>query len=163
MQARELREMFDYLIDTRARVLDHGRALGWEEFSRDRGASWGSMLGIFLHLLDDEEGWLQIATQGGSVVDTPDRKPSAYVSLDQVAEDNARVGALTHARLAPLSDADLERTVEFWWPEETVHRSFEKIALHAFVDELAHVGELICLSWQLDVKPPYLDWIDYRG
>ena len=42
-------------------------------------------------------------------------------------------------------------------------RSFERIVLHAFVDELAHVGELVCLFWQMDVEPPFIDWIDFRA
>ena len=42
-------------------------------------------------------------------------------------------------------------------------RSFERIVLHAFVDELAHVGELVGLFWQMDVEPPFIDWIDFRA
>ena len=161
MQPSEVRAQFEYLIDTRARFLPTFEQLGWKEFQRDREASWGSMLGIFLHILDVEEGWWQIATRGGATSETPDRKTGDYSNFEQVKEDNERVGSLTRARVAHLTEADLKRTVDFRWPEP-VSRPFDQIVTHAWVDEVAHVGELICLLWQLNIKPPYLDWIDYR-
>jgi len=161
VEPAEIREQFEYLIDTRERFLAKFEELGWDAFQKDRGASWGSALGIYLHILDDEEGWWQIATQGGSTSETPDRQPSDYTRFEQVRQDSDRVSALTRARLAKLTPAELGRAVEFRWPE-AVSRPFEQIVTHAWVDELAHVGELICLLWQLDVRPPYLDWIDYR-
>jgi len=161
MQRDEVADLFEYLISTRGRFLEKGREIGWSEFTKDRGATWGSMLGVFVHMLDVEEGWWQIAVQGGSTADTPDRKVGDYESFDRLAEDNARVDALTRSRLATLTNEQVTRAVTFRWPQETA-RSFEKIVVHAFVDELAHVGELICLFWQLGVKPPYLDWIDFR-
>jgi uncharacterized damage-inducible protein DinB len=162
MNPQELREFFEYLIETRARLLDKFREVGWEEFTRDRGATWGSMLGIFLHMLDDEEGWLQFAARGRSIVDGPDRKVESFSTFDQLFEDHARVAAETRAFLGQLTEADLSKEVEFEWPGEVARRTLERIATHAFIDELAHVGELICLLWQIDVKPPYIDWIDYH-
>jgi uncharacterized damage-inducible protein DinB len=160
MRPADLGRQFEYLIATRARFLEKFRQVGWEEFTKDRGASWGSMLGIFLHMLDDEEGWWQIATRGGSLSETPDRQSSAYRSFDAVAEDNLRVGEQTRARLSELSEQDLARAVTFRAPEELT-RTFETLVMHAWVDELAHVGELTCLLWQIDVKPPFLDWLDF--
>jgi uncharacterized damage-inducible protein DinB len=162
MRRQELCELFDYLIETRTRFLETFRQIGWEEFSRDRGATWGSMLGIFLHMLDDEEGWLQFAARGRSIIDGPDRKAGSYSTFEQVSEDQARVAAQTRAFLRQLTEEDFSKVVEFEWPGEVAHRPLEKIAMHAFIDELAHVGELICLLWQIDVKPPYIDWIDYH-
>ncbi len=161
MRPQELADRFRYLAELRSRFLDAFRAIGWEEVGRDRGATSGSMLGIFLHLLDDEEGWLQIATQGGSLSETPDRRTRDYVGFEQLAADHERVSALTRTRLGHLRPSDLEREVVFYWPEEA-RRSFETIATHAFFDELAHFGELVCLFWQLHVRPPFVDWIDFR-
>jgi uncharacterized damage-inducible protein DinB len=120
------------------------------------------MLAVFLHMLDDEEGWLQFAARGRSLLDGPDRQPGAYGTFDQVAEDDARVGTRTREFLAGLTEADLGSSVAFQDSAGVARRTVEKIAMHAFVDELAHVGELICLLWQLGVKPPYIDWLDYH-
>jgi uncharacterized damage-inducible protein DinB len=76
MLPNEVSEFFEYLIETRRRFLDRLRGVVWEEMTKDRRASWGSMLAVFLHLLDDEEGWWQIALEGGSLAEVPDRNRS---------------------------------------------------------------------------------------
>ena len=161
MEPEEIRQQFEYLIDSRARFLETFRTIGWAEFSKHRGATWGSMLAIFLHMLDDEEGWWQIARNGGSLAETPDRRPEAYRDFRQLSDDNARVGRLTRSRLAELSIDDLSRTVEFE-ARTPLSRTFERIVMHAWVDEVAHLGEFVCLLWQMGVVPPFLDWLDYH-
>ena len=161
MQPSEVRELFDYLIDTRARFLEKFREIGWEEFTKKRGATWDSMLGIFLHMLDVEEGWWQIALKGGRLSETPDRKPVDYATFDQVSEDNLKVAALTRSRLDPLTAEDLARPVGFQAGTKLTRR-VDRILTHACVDEIAHVGELVCLLGQMNVEPPFIDWLDYR-
>jgi uncharacterized damage-inducible protein DinB len=162
MEPDEARSLFEYLVESRHRFLDQFRELGWESFARSRGASWDSALYIYLHILDDEEGWLDIAARGGSLADGPDRKPEDYAGFEPLVADSTRVDAHTRAYLERLTSAELSRVVEFTWPGETVHRKVETILLHTFVDEVAHLGELIALLWQEKVKPPYLDFIDFR-
>jgi len=58
---------------------------------------------------------------------------------------------------------DLDREIDLKLNDGVYRRKISKILMHAWVDELAHVGELICLLWQLDVKPPYIDWLDFRA
>jgi len=161
MDMTEVQERFEYLIETRSRFLETFRTIGWEAFAKDRGATWGSMLGIFLHILDVEEGWLQYGARRGSVLDAPDRKTANYHDFSQLAADNSRVGELTKGYLGTLRDVDLSREVAFEENAGVTKRRLEKILTHAAVDELAHVGEWICLLWQIDVKPPYIDWLDY--
>ena len=161
MDVEDLLALAAYLRDSRARFLATFRDLGWNEFTRDRGASYGSPLAIVLHMLDDEEGWLQYAARGRSIVGGPDRKPGDYRSFDQVAADDLRVGDGTRQFLEGLRGTDLACEVEFAETDRISRYPLEKIVTHALVDEVAHLGELVCLLWQLDVKPPYLDWLDY--
>lgn len=163
MSMIEIRERFDYLIETRARFLETFRRIGWDAFSQDRGACWGSMLGIFVHVLDVEEGWLQYGVKRGSVIDVPDRKVADYTGFDPLAVDNSHVGTFTQQYLATLKDDDLNRDIAIRETGGTIQRTIAKVLTHAVVDELAHVGEWICLLWQLDVKPPYLDSLDFRA
>jgi uncharacterized damage-inducible protein DinB len=162
MNVAEMREHFDYLIETRSKFLETFRSIGWDAFSQDRGATWGSMFGIFLHILDDEEGWLQYGAKRGSILDGPDRKISDYHGFDKLSEDNSKVSKLTQTYLASLSDEDFEREISLKLNDGVYQRKVSKILIHAWVDELAHVGEWICLLWQLDLKPPYIDWLDYK-
>lgn len=162
MNIIEIRECFDYLIETRSKFLNTFRGNGWAAFSQDRGATWRSMLGIFIHILDVEVGWLQYGVKRGSVVDAPDRKTTDYDGFDQLAADNSKVSKLTQEYLTSLKDYDLDREIVIREIGGTIRRKVAKVLTHAAVDELAHVGEWICLLWQLDVKPPYIDWLDFR-
>lgn len=157
-----MRERFEYIIETRQRFLETFRSIGWNAFAQDRGASWSSMLGIFLHILDDEEGWLQYGAKEGSILGSPDRRVSDYDGFEKLAEDNSRVSAATRAYLATLTNESLNREISLRLPDGVFRRRISKILEHTAVDELAHIGEWICLLWQLDVKPPYIDWLDYR-
>jgi len=162
MDIVDVREQFEYMIETRIRFLETFRKIGWKEFSRNREATWGSMLGIFLHLLDDEEGWLQFGAKAGSILGGPDRKLGDYDNFERLEEDNSEVNRLTRKFLSTLTDDDLDREIPLTLPDGIIRRRISKILEHTFVDELAHVGEWVCLLWQLDVKPPYIDWLDYR-
>jgi uncharacterized damage-inducible protein DinB len=83
MNVAEIRERFDYLAETRSRFLETFGKVGWDKFSKDRGASWGSMLGIFLHILDVEEGWLLYRAKKGTAAGEPDRKVTDYHSFEK--------------------------------------------------------------------------------
>jgi uncharacterized damage-inducible protein DinB len=162
MKPADFLECFDYLIDTRGKLLSSARPLGWEEFGRDRGATWGSMLAVYLHILDDEEAWLQYAARGRSIRDGPDRQPVHYASFEQLAADDRSVGQGTRDFLRGVGDSDLARVVEIPHGAGSDPRTVEKVLMHAFVDELAHVGELVCLLWQRGVEAPFIDWLDYH-
>jgi uncharacterized damage-inducible protein DinB len=161
MRASELRDLFEYAIDSRSRLLAKARELGWEAFVQGRGATWDSMLLVYLHILDVEDGWLEIAAHGGDLAHGPDRKAADYSGFDAVEADSLRVAGLTRSRIAGWSDDDLARPVRFL-ARDPLERTPERIAMHAFIDEVAHLGELICLFWQQGVEPPYIDWLDYR-
>lgn len=162
MESDELRNLFEYLGDSRAKFVDAFRSIPWDEVIRDRGATWGSMRGLLLHMLDVEEGWWQIALRGGNVSETPDRKEESYGSLERLSEVSAQVSALTRSRLSELAARDMTKMVTFQDRSGTWERRFDQIVMHAFVDETAHLGELIGLFSQMEVKPPYIDWLDYR-
>ena len=162
MNAKETSQLFDYLIDTRTKFLAKFRDVGWEAFTKNRQASWGSMLGIFLHILDVEDSWLHYALRGLALDALQSPDPAQYAGFERVNEYESRISTKTRALMAKLSDSDLEKEVEFKESTGTTRRAVSKIIMHAFIDELAHVGELICILWQLDVKPPYIDWLDYQ-
>jgi uncharacterized damage-inducible protein DinB len=162
MNTLEIQEYFEYLIESRARFLQTFRGIGWAAFSQDRGATWGSMLGIFLHILDDEEGWLQYGAKKGTLAGSPDRKISDYHDFDQLEADNAKVGALSREYLSTLTGEDLDREILLHLSDGVYSRKISKILTHAAVDEIAHIGEWICLLWQIGVRPPYIDWLDFR-
>jgi len=138
------------------------REIGWDEFSRDREASWHSMLGIFLHILEVEASWLHYALQGLPLADSLSLNPADYSNFDQLTVLNSEISSKTIAILEGLKGQDLSIEVSFKERSGVTRRKKEKVLMHAFVDEVAHVGEFVCLLWQLDVKPPFIDWLDYQ-
>lgn len=46
MKPNDVRELFEYLIETRSRFLERFREIGWAEFTKTRGATWDSMMAI---------------------------------------------------------------------------------------------------------------------
>ena len=82
-------------------------------------------------------------------------------NFDQIESDNSRVSELTRSYLATLADNDLGREAALHLTEDVFEGKVSKILEDAAVDELAQVGDWICLLWQMDIKPPCTDWLGY--
>ena len=160
MDAAEFRALYEYVTQLRERFLASCRELGWKEFTRNREASWKSMRGVFVHILEVEDSWLHYDAMG---IPWPfgDRDPSAFANFDEVETYDRELAQKTR-KLQNLTSEALTRQVGFEWTSGTAKASMQNILMHAFIDELAHFGELICLMWQLDVKPPWTDWMEGR-
>jgi uncharacterized damage-inducible protein DinB len=117
------------------------------------------MRGVFIHILEVEDSWLHYDARG---IPWPfgDRDPSAFASFDQVETYQRELAAKTRRLLENLTPEVLGMQVIFEWRDGKVKGSIENIFVHVFVDELAHLGELVCLMWQSDVKPPWTNWLE---
>ncbi|MFQ5986828.1 MAG: DinB family protein, partial [Thermoplasmata archaeon] len=173
MDPSEFVRMYSFLVDSRERFLGKFREMGWDVVVTDRGGTWGSMLGIFLHALDVEESWLYDAKKPSPepspeleeyVIREEDGSweidPPAFKSLEAVQAYHRGVVAKTSDLLERLFPEMLEEEFVLEWTEGKRKASMENILMHTFVDELAHLGELDCLMWQLDVDPDWLSWLD---
>ena len=38
----------------------------------------------------------------------------------------------------------------------------EDILMHVVEEEIHHRGELLCIYWQLDIRPPYTSYFAYK-
>ena len=148
----------EYLIESRERFFAKFRELGWDEVTRNREATWGSMRGIFVHMLEVEDSWLHYDISG-KAWPYGDRDPSAFTSFDAVDAYLADVTGRTRTFLAELTEDRLVEDVVFDWSPGKARSSVREVLVHAFIDEVAHLGELICLMWQMDVTPPHVNWI----
>jgi uncharacterized damage-inducible protein DinB len=119
------------------------------------------MRGVFVHILEVEDSWLHFDA-AGLTWPFGDRDPSAFKSFDEIETYDRELADKTRRLLENLKPEDLARQVIFEWRDGKVKSSFENVLIHAFIDELAHLGELVCLMWQLDVKPPWNDWMEGR-
>lgn len=156
MNVEDLRELYEYVIELRRRFLASYEEQGWEEFAKNREASWNSPLGVIIHLVDVEDFWLHYILQGTRAPRQP--KAASFKSFSDVQAFETEVTSKTRALLKNMKAGDLKREVTFW-PQHRRKSPIVNVFLHVFVDEIAHLGELIALMWEKDVKPPYQSWL----
>ncbi len=172
MDPSDFVHMYEFLIQPRERFLDKFRELGWDEVAVDRGATWNSMLGIFVHLLDVEESWLHYPEKPWpepspdlekhvkrGADGTWDVNPLSFRTLEAVETYHRNVAERTSDLLGNMTRKALDQEFILEGNPE-LKAAMKHILMHSFVDEMAHLGELDCLLWQMDVDPDWLSWLD---
>lgn len=137
-----------------------------EELSRDRGASYPTLLRILEHTLGAYYFWFSKMSEGipalprfGPITDT-----SEEPSLEEIAAFEREVQSQVDMFLSSLAEADLDLTFRVPHREHVV--SVRNALWHLVEEELQHRGELNALLWQIDADPPILswnDWVESRG
>jgi uncharacterized damage-inducible protein DinB len=158
----DIKELFEYNWHCRRKFLESFEKLPWDEVVADRGASFGSMRDIFLHSMAAEHDWLRHLARGkmGEWSDfDPDRDFKDIAAIGKYVE---KVEADDRVYLYKLGPADLSKPFPLRAREGTDGvLKVEDILMHVVEEEIHHRGELLCLMWQIDVEPPYNDYIDY--
>jgi uncharacterized damage-inducible protein DinB len=148
----------------RPTYVDAVLALPWEEASRDRGASWGSMAAILLHIVEVEDYWFHHMIPGIGY-QFKDWDFDGYTSADQVRAEMTRIEAKTRQFLSSLRDDSGERLITVSRDDGVTSTfSVEEILVHVATEEIHHRGELIALLWQLNIDPPIMTltrWLRY--
>ncbi len=134
-----------------------------EELTRDRGASFPTLLDILGHSIGGIETWIvRMSAVNGEKFKTDDIPEPQNLS-DLRAYSNA-IDGFVDQFFARLTDPELDREylvpkLPPWWDEDFT-TTFRGTLLHVIEHELQHRGELNALLWQIDVDPPVLDWDD---
>ncbi|MCL5068598.1 MAG: DinB family protein [Thaumarchaeota archaeon] len=156
-----IRDWYAYNSNVRRRYLDSFAKLPKEELSRDRGASYPSILDIFEHVLGAYLYWITGASTGNSalpqVKPPPEGNDSTPTTLELVSKEERQVQSMIKEFLNGLTEEDLDKT--FLQRERKV--SVRAMLWHLVEEELQHRGELNALLWQIDVDPHILSWIDW--
>ncbi len=130
-----------------------------EDRYKDKGASFNSLVGIYMHVLDAYREWFLRA----------ENKSSEYLELNlkrqytrpEVEEEERKVDAYLMNFLRKLKPEDLDRKISWTQGGQTLEIEVRGVLLHMIEDELQHRGELNALLWQMDIRPPtwaYDDW-----
>jgi len=155
-----IRAWFAYLADTRRGYLETLSKLPPAELTRDRGASFPTLLDIFAHTQGALYFWMKdCATfpfppqEGGS-----DGPPT----LGDVRKDEDYIQAQVKRVMTELTDAGLSRTIARKKGRGSSHDCqvpVREALWHLVEEELQHRGELNALLWQIDVEAPVASWI----
>ncbi|MCI4324546.1 MAG: DinB family protein [Thermoplasmata archaeon] len=131
------------------------------ELTRDRGASFPTLLDILGHSMGGIETWIvrmsPVIGESIAPYDGPDP-----VTLDDLRKYERSTEDQVERFFSRLSDKDLDRAflvpkLPPWWDEDFT-AGVRGTLLHVVEHELQHRGELNALLWQIDVDPPILDW-----
>ena len=135
-----------------------------EERQKDRGASFGSIQNIFLHILEDYIWWFECIPQDKQeeCISEP-----TFVGRDltdkEFQEIVDRVNRSVHAVVDHLTPSDLGTIyvvngIGGDGKQYTMTTSLADNIWHMLEEQLQHIGELNALFWQMDIDPPTHAW-----
>jgi uncharacterized damage-inducible protein DinB len=156
------RTWFAYLADTRRGYIETLAKLPTAELTRDRGASYPTLLDIFAH----SQGALYFWMKDCATFAFPpqDGDSDAPPSIEVVRKDEKYVQTQVQRVMSDLSPANLSRTIlrkKSAWETHDCHIPVREALWHLVEEELQHRGELNALLWEIDVDPPVVSWITW--
>lgn len=146
-----IRDLYRYNAKGRRGYIRKIWRLPPKERYRDRGASFPSMVDIYMHILDAYRWWfITIVQKKGPFDEYP--LGHRYTRGEAIRETN-KLDRMLNKILRDLRPADLGRKFGFPHPgREKV--TLRRILVHMIEEELQHKGELNALLWQIDVDAP---------
>ncbi len=164
-ELESIRRWYLYNRVARAQYFETLAKIPPAELTRDRGASFPTLLDILGHSLGGIETWIsRMSAVNGERLhldDVPEPQ-----NLDEVKAVGRMIDRHVDEFFSRLAEKDLDRTflvpkLPPWWDEDFT-TSFRSTLLHVIEHELQHRGELNALLWQIDVDPPILDWDEFE-
>jgi len=152
----DVRELLEYNENVRHRYFESFTRLSWEEFIKNREASFHSIRNIFVHTLGAVDYWLDFL-QGQNLHSK--REYDEYETFEQVRAYMEHVEKRMQDYLDSLPRKGLSKTYSIKADDgKTIKITAEDVLIHVFEEEVHHRGELIALFWQMDVEPPSMGW-----
>lgn len=154
-----IRDLYRYNSRVRKKYLEAIWRLPEKQRYRKRGASFPSLVDIFLHVLDAYRYWFL----AGYASDTSwtEYPLGQRFSRKQVRREEAATDRLVMGVVNRLRPRDLSKTFRVPGSRAKGRRiSLRVMLLHMAEEELQHRGELNALLWQQDVDPPVTGFDD---
>jgi len=128
-----------------------------KERYKDRGATFPSLVDIYLHILDDHRFWFIQGYRGERFQDYP---LGSRMSRGGAERATSEVEHLTDEVLEELGTDDLDRTILPLGDRYPI--TIRGILLQLNMGELQHQGELNALFWQMGEVAPFLGYRLWR-
>ena len=155
-----LQDFFEYNTFVRKKYLGMISKLPRKTLTKDRGASFPSILDILTHVLDVYKSWFHVYETGE---DLPELKG---FSLDQVKKLEHEVDRYIGDFMKELKTQDLNKSFQYTIgagkKKRVITRRLGNMLWHLVEEELQHRGELNALLWQDDIDPPVTDWFSWK-
>lgn len=151
-----VRTLLEYNESVRHRYFECFTKLSWEEFTKNREASFHSIRNIFVHTLSAVDYWLDFLQKENL---HSKRKYDEYKTFDEVKAYMEHVEERMQHYFDSLPTEGLSKTYTLKGDnDETIEVTAEDVLIHVFEEEVHHRGELIALLWQMGIEPPPMGW-----
>ena len=145
-----IRDLYRYNSKSRQGYLRKIWRLPPKERYRDRGASFPSMVDIYMHILDAYRWWF---VKVYANTDFDEYPLGRRYSLAEARRETRKVDRIVDRVLRGLRARDLDRKITL--PTRRREQvTLRTMLVHMVEEELQHKGELNALLWQLDVDAP---------
>jgi uncharacterized damage-inducible protein DinB len=152
----DVRKLLEYNESMRHRYFENLTRLSWEEFTKNREASFHSIRNIFIHTLNAVDYWLDFLRRENL---HSKRRFDEYKSFEEVRAYMEHVEKRMLEYLGSLPIEGLNKTYTVTGDDrETIEIMAEDVLIHVFEEEVHHRGELIALLWQMNIEPPPMGW-----
>lgn len=161
-----LREWYEYNSSVRKRYFQVISKLPEDEQTKDRGASFPSILDIFTHVLDAYRWWFLYVYP--DKVNERKRLRATGLKLDGVKREERKIDSFVKKFLQKLAPKDLPTAV-IWHETDpkgkkwTIEITLRDMLWQLVGEELQHRGELNALLWQIGIDPPITEWVDWQA
>jgi uncharacterized damage-inducible protein DinB len=159
MTLRDVQRLFDYYYWANGRLMEVVSQLTPEEFTQSVAGSYGSVRSTLVHIVSAEWGWL--GRCGGPKRGAP-LSATDYPTVESLVDTARKVESYMRDFLPTLTDADLERTVEFALPgSEPRAMLLGSLLQHAALHGVHHRGQVALLLRSLGYAPGNFDLLLY--
>jgi uncharacterized damage-inducible protein DinB len=149
-------ELLRYNERVRREYFESLKKLSWDEFTKNREASFHSIRNVFIHTLNAVDYWLSFLQREDFKLH---RKFDEYETFQDVKDYMERVEKRMSNYLETLSPSKLNENYTVTDDDgKPCEVTAEDILIHMFEEEVHHRGELIALLWQINVEPPMMSW-----
>jgi uncharacterized damage-inducible protein DinB len=153
----QIKEWYRYNSYVRKKYFDAIEKLSPEEITKDRGASYPSLLDILSHTLGAYLHWFFhfYGLPWPKLNEGPD-------TMRTLREDERKIDSAVLAFVEGLKPGDLDNSFEASDETSSFRYTLRQMLPHLVEEELQHRGELNALLWQMDIDPPVTDWLDWK-
>jgi len=152
----EIRKLLEYNENVRHRYFEALAKLPWDEFVKNREASFHSLRNIFVHTLGATDYWLDFLQKEDR---HSHKKFDEYQTVQDVRAYMEHVEKRMRNYLDSLPTGGFEKKYTVTNDaNETIEITAEDVLIHVFEEEVHHRGELIALLWQMGIEPPLMGW-----
>ena len=162
----QIRQWYAYNSEVRKKYLKTLSDLPLRALHKDRGASFPSLLDIFVHTLDAYKWWLFYAYRDRAA--DMKRMAGKIQTVAQARKYDREVDKMVSGFMRRLDSRALSSTFQFTYPPGHPRGSglrkvrTRDMVLQLIAEDLQHRGELNGLLWQMDAEVPFTSFIDWN-